>query len=476
MSAATRPRVLCEDDPSAPTPGPGDVVISRPADLEWFRALQSEVSGWIEEQRQRLQQPGGGGGADPSDGGGARSRSCSSPKATASGGASCTRGCRSEFAAELVATSRPEDQAGADEWNKVLRLTYVGAGTRGRGVWARAEVQRVVELVDSVFDQSERASERGSEGGGVAPITQAQRPAPPPFLLQASSSAASLTPIMAARVPVVGHNALLDFIHTTSKFVGEPPPNVTQWPRSSRRPSQWSTTPRCCAGPGADGPVRRRLQPRPGARGRGASGAAVAALELPHPRPPLPRPLLLRGAQAGTGGRGAGWRSRGRFEAAAARHARSSGGPQRRPGPIHPAAPPPPPGVLGGAPGARRPVPSASSSPSTSRLCWTCASQRALASTRTPPPLRSSCSRARQHRHGRGQGSGPICGRGGRCDSCRGCWGAAHDAGADAFMTGVAFLRMAALLAADVKGAATAQAPAGRRRCRLRPQGREAAR
>ena len=37
--------------------------------------------------------------------------------------------------------------------------------------------------------------------------------------------------------------------------------------------------------------------------------------------------------------------------------------------------------------------------------------------------------------------------------------GAAHDAGADAYMTGVAFLRMAALLTAGAKGAAITQAP-----------------
>jgi hypothetical protein len=35
--------------------------------------------------------------------------------------------------------------------------------------------------------------------------------------------------ISASQAPVIGHNCFLDFIHTTSKFVGDPPANVTDW-------------------------------------------------------------------------------------------------------------------------------------------------------------------------------------------------------------------------------------------------------
>ncbi len=35
--------------------------------------------------------------------------------------------------------------------------------------------------------------------------------------------------ITSAAVPVIGHNSFLDFIHTTTKFVGDSPENVTQW-------------------------------------------------------------------------------------------------------------------------------------------------------------------------------------------------------------------------------------------------------
>ena len=141
--ATTRPRVLCQDDASASSLAPGDLLLSRQGDIEWFKGLCSEVEGWIE----RLKQPNG----------------CNSgtfphmllPKGNGFRRRVVHTWVQSVHAADLVVTSRPEDQVAADAFNKVQRLTYVGAETQGRGVWARSELQRVVDLVDTVVDSSE---------------------------------------------------------------------------------------------------------------------------------------------------------------------------------------------------------------------------------------------------------------------------------------------------------------------------------
>lgn len=146
--SAPRPRVVCDADPAAAAAlSPGDVLVSRQADIDWFSDLRADVSAWIEQQQQ-----------GPALTGDAFAHKLL-PKANGFRRRVVHTWVQSELSSSVVVTSRPEDQAGADDFNKVQRLTHVGAGTPGRGVWARSEVQRVVGLVDSLVDGGEWKAE-----------------------------------------------------------------------------------------------------------------------------------------------------------------------------------------------------------------------------------------------------------------------------------------------------------------------------
>jgi len=85
-----------------------------------------------------------------------------------------------------------------NDYEKILRLVWVGEGTAGIQAFECASLQKSVAEVDSAIEACvgfrkviDRISQRG--------------------------------------VPVVGHNCWLDFSHSVSKFVGSPSPSVSQW-------------------------------------------------------------------------------------------------------------------------------------------------------------------------------------------------------------------------------------------------------
>jgi len=110
-ATAARPRVICDDGSiDAAAIGPRDLLLSRPADIEWYEALRADVGAWLDEARLG----GSGGVAFPFK---------LLPKANGFRRRVVHTWAQSEHAATLVVTSRPDDQAGADDFNKVQRLT-----------------------------------------------------------------------------------------------------------------------------------------------------------------------------------------------------------------------------------------------------------------------------------------------------------------------------------------------------------------
>jgi hypothetical protein len=92
--------------------------------------------------------------------------------------------------------NRPSDQrVGGPDWEKRLRLMWVGEGTRGEEAWRRAELTRSIAEVDALVDD-------------------------------AIGARRVLDAISASKVPVVGHNLFLDLGHCAAKFVGPLPENV----------------------------------------------------------------------------------------------------------------------------------------------------------------------------------------------------------------------------------------------------------
>jgi hypothetical protein len=158
----SKARVICQSGDAAvpePAPAASDIVLSRSADIDWFQDIKRLVESWL--QVLCSDGPGVPGGDFPymllPKGNGFRRRVIHT-------------WVQSEHAATLVVTSRPEDQEGADDFNKVQRLTFVGAGTPGRSAWLRSEMQRAVDLVDAAVDEG-----AGRSVAYLLPCRQSQR-------------------------------------------------------------------------------------------------------------------------------------------------------------------------------------------------------------------------------------------------------------------------------------------------------------
>ena len=269
--------------------------------------------------------------------------------------------------------------------------------------------------------------------------------------------------ITASRAPVVGHNALLDFIHTTSKFVCEPPPNVAEWAVQLRGafPTVFDTKVVCAlpelAGIFGGGTSLGQVHDV------ATSRAATAWVELP---PPPATPADAGVADAASAAVAGTKRSRPEdfpsVAAAAAADAPDAASAPAGATPTPAAATPQ--AAAGGITRPNRGLGGSARPPRAERLPFSIDvasvvdirladgfgfSDAGAAAAPSPPAASSSAVDA-----AKAAGLTPASSDA----AAAAAEGAAHDAGADAFMTGVAFLRMAALLAAGVKHSCVAAA------------------
>jgi CAF1 family ribonuclease len=98
----------------------------------------------------------------------------------------------------FVVHSFSNDQVSDNPWDKVLRLTYIGAGTAGKKEWLLGEYRRQFDEINQEIDLEI----------GFRKVIDA---------------------ISKAKIPIVGHNCQLDLAHMIAKFVGTPSINVCDW-------------------------------------------------------------------------------------------------------------------------------------------------------------------------------------------------------------------------------------------------------
>ena len=200
--------------PAAADANVDEIKLTRPVDIEWYHALcaffdkwEADIAAWV----------AGGALAPPhgslefetfSFGAGADATTASFPYVVLEPANSFRRNVinalvKARFGSGLdsnVRVSFRDSDAGANtsDWDKALRVTFIGAGTRGFSTWVEGDLQRKVMEIDAQL----------KDAVGFRHVIDA---------------------IAASRVPVVGHNCWLDLAHTTTKFIGPAPAGLADW-------------------------------------------------------------------------------------------------------------------------------------------------------------------------------------------------------------------------------------------------------
>jgi CAF1 family ribonuclease len=226
-ASVAEPRIVVPDEGGSSTaPGPAlaakqaaagaDADINRsdiirlinPKDIAWHADLIKRISEWntaIKEKSPSLQFEGGDNEAErfpylllPQMSGAQRFWTYNIVEALSKAASGDGKSC------SMLATVRTEDQASIpedkQEWSKIIRITWVGEGTAGKAKWESIELTRMLAEVDTLID----------EAIGFRKVIDV---------------------ITRHKVPVVGHNCLLDLLHTSSKFLGPLPYNACDWAR-----------------------------------------------------------------------------------------------------------------------------------------------------------------------------------------------------------------------------------------------------